>query len=331
MRKSIQVAPGVRLNVSKSGVGASAGVRGARYAAHSSGRRTTMIGDPIFGIGYMDQSSGRRKGSARAGGRQSSRAQPAPSPAPPAKPGLFAPKGEKRLWKAVRAQDVDAVVSVGNEFPDYRVAAYSVAGLLSAKSEPERAGPLLAEVLESGEEPAADTFIRKYVAGAMVLPIAPGVEAELALSRDAIGLLLAELRQEEGNVADAIDAVERLEPTTYAAVSLAELYSQVGRREDVIQLTEGLANEDDATALLLVYRAIALRESGYLDGALEAFKEALRSRSRDTAIRHLAYSERARVYAVQGKKAMARKDLERIIAADSAYPGVRERLDELIV
>jgi hypothetical protein len=32
---------------------------------------------------------------------------------------------------------------------------------------------------------------------------------------------------------------------------------------------------------------------------------------------------------VQGKKAMARKDLERILAEDSGYDGVREQLAEL--
>jgi len=39
MRKSISLAPGVRLNVSKRGVGMSVGAGGVRYSAHSSGRR----------------------------------------------------------------------------------------------------------------------------------------------------------------------------------------------------------------------------------------------------------------------------------------------------
>jgi tetratricopeptide (TPR) repeat protein len=327
MRRSIKVAPGVRLNVSRSGVGMSAGVKGARYAAHSSGRRTTMIGNPIFGVGYMDQTTGGRKSTRTRSGNRTGAVQAAP--AAPTKPGLFAPKGEKRLWKAGKAQDASAIAQAGEEFPDYRVPAYSVAGFLLAESEPERAAELLAQVLETGEEPARNPFIEKYVASAMVLPIAPGVEAELPLCRDALGLLLAELRQEAGDLEGAIDAVEQLEPTTYAAVSLAELYSEVGRHDDVIELTEGLAHEDDASALLLVYRGIAMRERGYLDASLDALKEALRSRSRDSAIRNLAYSERAKTYVAQGKKGMARKDLERILAADSSFEGVRKRLEEL--
>ena len=39
-RRSIKLGKGVRLNVSKSGFGLSAGVRGARCSVHSSGRRT---------------------------------------------------------------------------------------------------------------------------------------------------------------------------------------------------------------------------------------------------------------------------------------------------
>jgi Tfp pilus assembly protein PilF len=46
-------------------------------------------------------------------------------------------------------------------------------------------------------------------------------------------------------------------------------------------------------------------------------------------VRHLALSERAANYAGQGKKAMARKDLKRILAEDSTYPDVSEALAEL--
>lgn len=44
MRKSFKIAKGVRVNVSKSGVGLSVGTRGLRHTIHSSGRRTSTIG-----------------------------------------------------------------------------------------------------------------------------------------------------------------------------------------------------------------------------------------------------------------------------------------------
>ena len=123
---------------------------------------------------------------------------------------------------------------------------------------------------------------------------------------------------------------EQLEPTTYAAVSLAELYAQTGRWDDVIRLTEGVKNEDDAAALLCVFRGQAFREQGFHDAAPRHSKEALRSRSRAAPIRHMALAERAQNYIAQGKKGIARKDLERILTEDSDYEGLREQLATLM-
>jgi hypothetical protein len=94
------------------------------------------------------------------------------------------------------------------------------------------------------------------------ISIAEGVSAELPINRDAIGLALAELKQQAGNLGGAIDVVEQLEPTTYAAVSLAELYAETHRWVEVIDLTKGVKNEDDASALLCIFRGRAFREQG---------------------------------------------------------------------
>jgi tetratricopeptide (TPR) repeat protein len=242
---------------------------------------------------------------------------------------LFAPKGEKQLYKAVKGQDVQAMKQVGVEHPDFRLPSYSIAGLMMLTSEPEEAERLLGEAFAIGSDPADDKFVSTYLFTRLELSLAQGVTAELPINRDAVGLALAELKQDHGDLEGAIDVVEELEPTTYAAVSLAELYAQTGRCDDVIELTEGLKNEDDASALLLVFRGQALREQGVHDAAHEALKEALRSRSRAAPIRHLALAERAQNYLAQGKKGIARKDYERILAEDSDYDGVREQLAEL--
>jgi tetratricopeptide (TPR) repeat protein len=209
------------------------------------------------------------------------------------------------------------------------VPSYSLAGLMMLTSEPAEAERLLDSAFATGRDPAADKFVSTYLFTRLGLSLAQGVTAELPVNRDAVGLALAELKQERGDVDGAIDVVEQLEPTTYSAVSLAELHAQTGRWDDVLELTEGLKNEDDASALLLVFRGQALREQGFHDAAHEALKEALRSRSRAAPIRHRALAERAQNYLGQGKRGMARKDLERILAEDSDYPSVRERLAEL--
>ncbi len=323
MRKSIRLAPGVRLNVSKRGLGMSAGVGGVRYSVHSSGRRTMSARTGVPGVYYQQSVSGK-------GRKTSARSLPqAVSPPALAKPGLFAKKAEKQLWKAINAQDLQEIKRVGEEEPGYRVVAWSIAGLQLAESDPSEAARLLENVFASGHDPATTVFASQYLRTHVSLDIASGVKADLPLNRDAVGLALAELKQEAGDLDGAIETVEQLEPTTYAAVSLVELYALAGRWDEVVEVTEGVTNEDDASALLLCYRGMAFGQQGFHDAAHETFKEALRARSRTTTIRHHALFERAQNYKAQGKKAAARKDLERILAEDSDYEGVREQLAEM--
>ena len=57
--KSVKIAPGVRLNLSKRGPGLSFGGRGMRYSVGPGGRRTTF-GIPGTGLSYVRQSRTRR-------------------------------------------------------------------------------------------------------------------------------------------------------------------------------------------------------------------------------------------------------------------------------
>ena len=60
--KSINICKGVKLNLSKSGVGVSLGTNGARYSMNTSGRRTATFGIPGTGLSYVKTfSSGSKK------------------------------------------------------------------------------------------------------------------------------------------------------------------------------------------------------------------------------------------------------------------------------
>lgn len=61
-RRSMKLGPGVRINLSKSGLGMSFGPRGMRYSIHSSGRTTRSVGIPGTGLSYISASGrgGRR-------------------------------------------------------------------------------------------------------------------------------------------------------------------------------------------------------------------------------------------------------------------------------
>jgi tetratricopeptide (TPR) repeat protein len=244
---------------------------------------------------------------------------------------LFAPKGEKELYRAIKEEQPPAAFTqIGEAHPEYRVLTYSIAGLMLSEggdfSEPIR---LLSAAFADGGDPSANPFAKEYLHTEAQIHIATGVTVHLPICRDAVGLALAEMYQHEGKLEEAIEVVERLDPTTYAAVSLADLYADAKRYADVVELMDGIANEDDSTMLLLTLRGVALREQGLYDAAQLSFKETLRFRSRPAELRHLALFERSETFARQGKKAQARKDLERIIAEDSKYPRVQERLAEL--
>ena len=246
---------------------------------------------------------------------------------------MLAPKWEKALHAAaIERLDPAAIVRVGGEFPEAtRTAAIleAVRGALPAGENP-RARSLLAWLWSQGYDPASDPFLSRYLPGAgMSVEVAPGIAVHLPLDRDTLGLVLAELHQEVGDLAGAIDVVETVTPSTVAAVSLAELYIAAGRWADVISMTDGLTNDDEPSVFLLVQRATALRATGTPGAAREALKEALRLRSRPAELRHLALVERAYTYLAEGKPAMARKDLEKVLAENSMYPGLAAAMAEL--
>ena len=320
LQRSIKIAPGLRLNLSKSGLGLSVGVPGLRKSFSPTGRVQSTAGIPGTGLSWRTYSSTDRRNA------------PASAPVPyPTKPGWFAPKGEKELYAALPANDPTAMEAIAEAHADVAVVAATFAGLgFIGRHEDAKARDLLERVYSSGEDPAQHPFFRRYIAGAHVeLGIAPGVRATLPIDRNIVGLALAELYQEAGDIARAAITVEQLEPTNVTAVSLAELYCALDRSDDVIALTEGISNADDGTALLCVYRGTAFAHKGFHDAAREAFKEALRARSRNALIRHKALWERAQVNLADGKNAMARRDLEKILAEDSDFPGLQEALAQI--
>lgn len=322
VRKSIKLAPGVRMTASKTGLGYSVGTKGYRVTKRADGRTQRTASLPGTGLMHVTSGSG--------SGRQTSGSAAPVRETRRAKPGLLAPKAEKRLHAAVMSQDVPGIERVMQEHSSYAVAAaWSAALLHLAAGRRERGEQLVTWVFDSGAEIADDTFVSAYLPTPFPLEVVPGLTAELELERSTVGLLLAELRQNRGDLYGAIDVVEQLEPTVFTALSLVELYGQIGRYEDVIDVTNGVSNEDDATALLCAFRGVAFRERGRFDASRESLKEALKSKKREPVIRHRAWFERSQTYLAEGKRSMAKKDLERILAEDADYDGLATALAEL--
>ncbi len=57
-RRSVKLGKGLKLNLTKTGVGLTVGGKGAHYSVHSSGRRTTSVGIPGTGLYYQNRTGG---------------------------------------------------------------------------------------------------------------------------------------------------------------------------------------------------------------------------------------------------------------------------------
>ena len=295
-RKTFSLGKGARLTFSKTGFGVSAGVGPARYSVHSSGRRTVSARSGIPGVWYQKSVSGAGGGGAGRGGGLVAAA----------KPGLFASKGEKALYKAFLAEDAAEIASAGEAFADVRLPAYGLAGLMFVNDDSGRAKRLLSEAFTIGDL-AAHPFAQRYLPHVTVeVAVAAGITAQQYLGRDVVGLTLAELHQIDDEPQEALDVLAQLYPSTLVLVSAVDILTGAGESEEVVELTDGVRNEDDLTALLCSFRGRALRLLGRHDAAHEALKEALRSRSRHPEIRLDALSERAQNFMTQGKLGMAR-------------------------
>lgn len=341
-RKSIQIIPGLKMNISRSGVGYSVGGKGMRVTRQANGRVTRTVSVPGTGISHQStlRSAISRSGSRAPAPRSNARATvPLPPPPPPAPhPSLFAPAWEKDLFKAMNATPFQGLAQIsrahGREHADVRVLAAAVDGIMRfASGDPLQHAParaLIGWAIAQGVALKNHPFVLKYLAEkTWPVEIANGVVVHLGIVHDVLLLAVAELHQEASDLAAAIWTVEQAEPTAPAALSLIELYSEAGRHQEVIDMTTGMTNVDDATALVMALRGRAFSELGYHDAAREALKEALRVRSRAPEVRHRALLERAQVNLKQNRKPAARKDLESVLADDPDYPGLAELLASL--
>lgn len=314
------------MTFSPRGVSTSIGVRGARVTRGANGRITRTLGVPGTGVSHTSTI----RPATRSRRRQSSLPS---SSVPPAGPNLFSPRYEKDFHKAKSLDTIQDYQRLVNLYPEARI---SGSFMLALKFIEDKQYPLALQALESiwelNDKIDADPLFRKYLGlKGFEVGIAEGVVAELNLNRDAIGLFLAETLQNQNRLERAIEVVEDLYPTQTTALSLADLYVAAKKWPDVIEISNGIVNVDDATCLILVYRGIAFRESGYIDASKETFKEALKSKKRSMVVRHRGHAERALTYMADGKSALALKEVEKIMAENPNDEGVKLILSALEV
>lgn len=171
------------------------------------------------------------------------------------------------------------------------------------------------EAVIASEGSIPDAIMSKYgVGGAMEVSVTPAISVTLPMSNLAVALMLAEAYQHTRQRQDAIELLESLGAEapgeSVFALSLADLYSEADRWDDVIRVTEAVeTNEDDVTLNILAIRALAMMELDLNEAALTLTKECLRFRKRNPALLRFARYARGRAHERAGKAGMARREV----------------------
>jgi tetratricopeptide (TPR) repeat protein len=344
-RKSMKLMPGVRLNFNKDSVGMSFGVPGARYTINSKGRRTVSTGIPGTGLYNVETLSSGRKKTAPA--QQSTSAEETFVPYDPPKsmqPGLFAFKAERALYAYLRDifqwneqdtpdQAIEKAKVLREKHPTLKWPLFLIQMLYSVKGssvDDSVAYEWTKELWANRATAFNDGYVEKYFKGlTLQVQVTPGISTNQLYDAQTLGHIIVELLQQMGKHEEAIAILNEMLPDQLVGISLADIEISSKDFDGAIETTEDIDNEDDATAMMLILRGIAFREKGMEEASLECFKRALASKKRSETMLHRAHFERAETYARMGKKAMAIKDLEKILVDDSDYPAVQEKLDQL--
>ncbi len=338
--RRIRIAPGVTLNLSKSGGSLSFGPRGAKFTIGPRGKRAT-VGIPGTGLFYTTTLP-----SGRSGGRRSASystpAVPTVRPEDRLTLGFFkrliTPDDEEALMDGCR----ELVLGNENKALEYLEKAVHLAdgaylaGFLALKQQRlEEAATYLATAAEKHSR--LGRYFSKYgISATMSLPITDEVSAHVGPDLRGVLLGLVEVYQRQERWEDAIaclDQLQRLEPDDVVMkLSLAELLLQARPGDKnvcrkVVRLAEGIENETPVHTALLLYKARALRGLGLLDAARETLTGTLRRKKgrSEELLRALRY-ERALVYEDLGQHRRARSELEKLYAEDPDYEDVAARL-----
>jgi tetratricopeptide (TPR) repeat protein len=331
--RCIRLAPGVTLNLSKSTASLSLGPRGAKYTISPRGNRATA-GLPGTGLFYTvhDRNRAERGGAA-------------PAPKVPQrdrlKLGFFqrlmTPAEERRFIDGIRALndgDQDAALAALEEARDLPDAAWMAGMIRLRREELDRAKTHFRHALDRIDDLGA-LFAKYEIAAQASLPITRDIFAHVFPRERGTRLALLEIAQIECRHDDAMTHVERLlevDPTDpIVLLSFAELALDTpddrALMDRVVRATTHVENESPVDTAILLYRGKALAALGLPDAAIDVLTLANRRRKdRPEALLHQIRYDRAVLYHDTGQRARARREFERIYAADPGLKDVAERL-----
>lgn len=350
--RRIKVAPGVTVNLSKTGGSVSLGPTGAKVTVGPRGVRRT-VGIPGTGLyhtthtGYGSKTSNRRssretsQAGKAAAERPTSAAGPVPRPEDRLSLGFFKrlmiPKREEHFVDGMREFILSHEEAARKHFAqaEHIADAAFMAGILSLKRKDYPAAEQFLKAAQAKHHELGRYFQKYQVAASVQLAITEQVTALVSPDRRGVLLALAETYQHQGRWQEAVEPLRQLhrrDPNDVVVrLSLAELtVEETGSKRGwqlAVELAEGIENHSEIHAALLLCKGMALRRLELLAPARDTLTAVLR-RTADRSpelLRAIRY-ERALVYEAMGQARRARDEFGILYAEAPRYEDVAERL-----
>ncbi len=338
--RRIKIAPGITLNLSKSGGSLSFGPRGAKLTVGPRGKRVTT-GIPGTGLFYTSTFS--NKGSNHK------------KNTPPTNAEGFSVCEENRLTmgffkKLITPDDEKALINgcrelihgSENKALEYLKNAIHLAdgaylaGFIAIKKKQFENATLYLTMAAKKHKQLGQYFSKYGISATMSLPITEEVSAYINPDLRGVLLGLVEIYQSQeqwNEVTACLKRLRQLEPDDVVVkLSLAELLlDSKPLTKDVfhgiIKLGENVENESPIHAALLLYKAKAFRGLNLPTAARDTLTTALRrKKNRPAKLLHALRYERALVYEDLGKKSRARAEFEKLYAESPTFNDVAKRL-----
>jgi len=326
--RRVRLAPGLTLNLSKSGASLSVGRRGARFTVGPRGRRAT-VGIPGTGLFYTVTEPTHRK--------KAQESRPAPLKLT-FFDRLLIPKSDEALIDGCREM---VCGNYQGAYRHFRRAAHLadgafLAGFLALKQMRLDEAERYLRFAARRSSRLGRRLARYHLDATLHVPVAPEIMAVVRPNLEGVLLGLVEVYQRQGRWREAVECLERLRRLApddpLVALSLVEMLMEApGAGEKtwryVLRLTDETDNASPIHTALLLYRARALRRLGHPEAARQTLTLAMRrKRNRPDELRHALLYERALAHEDLGQKARARRDLERLYAQAPNYKDVARRL-----
>lgn len=340
VRRSVKLGPGVKLNLNKRSVGLTVGGRGAHYSVNTRGQRTRTMGVPGTGLSYIDRSSARRPAARKSGTSAASRPPVAAKPSPPPHPGIFVHHYERAFFEGITkisaGEDKAALAAFQDaDQSDDKHRAISpalFAGVLSFQLGDHAAAATYLERITNSAQTLPDKLMSKYASDLHVSIDLDRISMPVPIGSMAATMLLAECYARTGRLQEAIGLAQKLyehSGTEGLLLFLCNMYVRGEDWDEIVHATAGTSNENDLTLRLRLWQAEAMENQNLPDAAFEAYRDALKSKKRDSQLLKEARYSRAKLYMKVGKRAMAKRDLGRLYGEDPDYEDVAALLASL--